>query len=161
VIAADPPINWTKVQSHEDFRSFLNRRVDFGADVIEREVLRKSDKALLVFGAGHFVRNQQMKTPNGFVPILPTIASLIDSRFPRRLYVVAQIRGGSEASDRKLEGLIGAAHPPVLLLLHGTVFGRLDPSDFNPLNTSVLLGVLQRCRRSFGRDCSCPMLRTP
>ena len=49
VIAADPPLDWARVQSAEDFRSILGKRAEFGADVIEREALRKRQKALLVF----------------------------------------------------------------------------------------------------------------
>jgi hypothetical protein len=49
VVAADPPLDWAKVQSAADFRSVLGRRGEFGAEVIEREALRKQQKALLVF----------------------------------------------------------------------------------------------------------------
>ena len=37
VIAADPPLDWAKVQSPADFRAVLSKRVVFGVGVIERE----------------------------------------------------------------------------------------------------------------------------
>ena len=45
VIAADPPLDWAKVQSTADFRAVLSKRVVFGVDVIEREALQKGQKA--------------------------------------------------------------------------------------------------------------------
>ena len=48
VVAADPPLDWAKVQSPADFRSILGKRSEFAAEVIEREALRKRQKALLV-----------------------------------------------------------------------------------------------------------------
>jgi hypothetical protein len=141
VIAADPPIDWVKVQSREDFVPFLRNRVDFGAEVIAREVLRKRKKALLVFGMGHFTRNQQMKTPSGFIPLIPTIGWLIDKQFPGRLYVVTPSRGGVYRDTLKLEGLIGTSALPVLLRLKGTAFGVLNPNEFIPANPSILLGA--------------------
>ncbi len=141
VIGADPPIDWVKVKTREDFVPVLRNRVDFGAEVIAREVLRKQKKALLVFGMGHFTRNQQMKTPSGFVPLIPTIGWLIDKDFPGRLYVVTPSRGGVYPDTSKLESLIGASALPVLLRLKGTAFGALNPNEFIPAHPSILLGA--------------------
>jgi hypothetical protein len=41
VVAADPPLDWAKVQSTAAFRAILSKRVAFGVDVIEREALKK------------------------------------------------------------------------------------------------------------------------
>ncbi|MGI8742255.1 MAG: hypothetical protein ACR2NN_06725 [Bryobacteraceae bacterium] len=141
VFAGDPPINWANVRSHEEFMSFLRNRVDFGAEVIAREILRKQQKALLIFGQGHFTRNQQMKTPHGFIPLTPTIGWLLDRDFPGRLYVITPIRGALYPDTPKLERLIGRAKLPVLLKLKGTAFGALDPNEFIPAHPSLLLGA--------------------
>ena len=141
VIAVDPPIDWERVRSHEDFFAFLRDRVDFGARVIATEVLRKRKKALLIVGLGGYTRNQQMQTPQGFVPLTPTIGGLIDSEFPDRLYVVTPIRGAEYPETARLEQLIGKVKLPVLLRLKGTPFGALDPNEFVPANASILLGA--------------------
>jgi hypothetical protein len=141
VIAADPPINWAKVHTHDEFMPILRERGDFGLRVITAEVLQKRKKALLVVGLGGFTRNQQMQTPHGFVPLAPTIGGHIDSEFPGRLYVVTPIRSAVYPHTARLEQLIGSVKLPVLLQLRGTEFGALDPNEFIPAHASMLTGA--------------------
>ena len=140
VIAADPPLDWAKVQSPGDFRSILGKRVDFGVEVIERETIRQRQKALLVFADSWFTRNKQHMTAKGLAPWTDTIGARLDQDFPGRLYVIAPLRSGEFPDSAKLEGLIGTSASPVLLRLHGTVFGSLDANEFLPANAGALLG---------------------
>ncbi len=140
VIAADPPLDWAKVQSTADFRAVLGRRVEFGVDVIKREALRKGEKALLVFAASWFTRNMQHRTANGLVPWTETIGAGLDRDYPGRLFVIAPVRSGEYPDSAKLERLIGTPASPVLLRLHGTAFGALDANEFLPANPGALLG---------------------
>jgi hypothetical protein len=140
VIAADPPLDWTKVQSTADFRAILSKRVVFGVDVIEREALQKGQKALLVFAGSWFTRNMQHRTANGLVPWTETIGAGLDRDYPGRLYVIAPVRSGEYPDSAKLEALIGTPRSPVLLRLHGTPFGALDANEFLPANPAALLG---------------------
>jgi hypothetical protein len=52
VLALDPPIDWSKVKSQEDRRPYRNRDASI-ASVMEREVLSKHRKALIIIGVGH------------------------------------------------------------------------------------------------------------
>lgn len=140
VIAADPPLDWAKVQTTADFRAVLSKRVAFGVDAIEREVLQKGQKALLVFAGSWFTRNMQHKTANGLVPWTETIGAGLDRDYPGRLYVIAPVRSGEYPDSAKVERLIGVPASPVLLRLHGTAFGALDPNEFLPANAGALLG---------------------
>jgi hypothetical protein len=140
VIAADPPLDWATVRSAADFRAVLGKRVVFGVDVIEREALKKGQKALLIFAASWFTRNMQHMTANGLVPWTETIGGGLDRDYPGRLYVIAPIRSGEYPDSAKLEGLIGAPASPVLLRLHGTPFGALDANEFLPANAGAVLG---------------------
>jgi len=137
VIAADPPLDWAKVQAPAEFRSILGKRVEFGAEVIERETIGKRQKALLVFASAWFTRNKQHMTANGLVPWTDTIGGRLDRDFPGRLYVIASLRSGEYPVTAKLEQLIGEPASPVLLRLHGTVFGSFDANEFGPANTSA------------------------
>jgi hypothetical protein len=141
VIAADPPLDWVKVQSTADFRAALSQRVVFGVDVIEREALKKGQKALLVFAGSWFTRNMQHMTANGLVPWTETIGAGLDRDYPGRLYVIAPVRSSEYPDSATLEGLIGTPASPVLLRLHGTAFGALDANEFLPANAGVLLGA--------------------
>jgi hypothetical protein len=140
VIAADPPLDWSKVETTADFRAILNKRVTFGVGVIEREALVMRQKALLVFAGSWFTRNMQHRTANGLVPWTETIGAGLDRDYPGRLYVIAPVRSGEYPDSAKLEGLIGTPASPVLLRLHGMAFGALDANEFLPANPALLLG---------------------
>ena len=141
VIAADPPLDWAKVQPAAEFRSILGKRAEFGAEVIEREALRKRQKALLILATAWLTRNKQHMTVNGLVPWTDTIGAQLDRDFPGRLYVIAPVRRGEYPDTARLEKLIGMPTSPVLLRLNGTVIGTLDAKEFITANSAVLLGA--------------------
>jgi len=139
VIAADPPLDWAKVQSTADFRAVLSKRVEFAVDVIERESVQKGRKALLIFAGSWFTRNMQHRTANGLVPWTETIGAGLDRDYPGRLCVIAPVRSGEYPDSARLESLIGAPASPVLLRLRGTAFGALDANEFLPASAGALL----------------------
>ncbi len=52
VLALDPPIDWSKVKSQEDRQPYRNRDASI-ASVMEKEVLAKHRKALIIIGVSH------------------------------------------------------------------------------------------------------------
>ena len=54
VVAADPPIDWSRIQSYQDLTPFFDRDGSI-ASVVEREVLSKHRKALMLFGVFHLL----------------------------------------------------------------------------------------------------------
>jgi hypothetical protein len=54
IVAADPPIDWSKIRSYEDLTPFFDRDGSI-ASVMEREVLSKHRKALMLFGIFHLL----------------------------------------------------------------------------------------------------------
>ena len=103
-------------------RNAATARIAATAGMIAQEVLRKGQKALVIYGAGQIWRkNQLVKEPN--------LAALMDRDFPGRLYTVVRI-GGIFPETEKLEGLIKISARPVLLPLKGTAFGALDANQF-------------------------------
>jgi len=56
VLLADPPLDWAESHSAADHRKWIERRDIFGADVIQREVIEKGRRGLLVMGDGHLQR---------------------------------------------------------------------------------------------------------
>ena len=52
VVAGDPPIDWSKVKSQKDFAQFFDRDASI-ASVMQKEVLAKHRKALMLFGTFH------------------------------------------------------------------------------------------------------------
>ena len=54
ILLGDPPIVWNEVRTAEDYRPWLRRRDSHPAELIQREVLAKGRRALVVYGDGHF-----------------------------------------------------------------------------------------------------------
>jgi hypothetical protein len=54
VLAGDPPVDWSRVKTREDLRPFGDRDAHI-ASVMEREVLARRRKALMIFGARHLM----------------------------------------------------------------------------------------------------------
>jgi hypothetical protein len=52
VLACDPAVDWSKIKSIEELRPFMDRGKSIAA-VIEKEILAKHHKALLLFGTAH------------------------------------------------------------------------------------------------------------
>lgn len=52
VLALDPPVDWSKVKTRQDLRPFRNRDGSIAA-VMEKEVLAKHRKALILIGESH------------------------------------------------------------------------------------------------------------
>jgi hypothetical protein len=56
VLLGDPPFNWDEVRSREDMAKQPRRTDEFPADLIQREVVAKGRRALVVYGEMHFLR---------------------------------------------------------------------------------------------------------
>ena len=56
VLAADPPIDWNAIHTAAQFDAFLSQRDTNAASVIEKQVLSKHRRVLVVIGGAHFTR---------------------------------------------------------------------------------------------------------
>jgi hypothetical protein len=122
ILAGDPPIDWSKVKATEDFTPFLQRRDEFAAQRIEREILRKGQRALIVYGAGHVWRKNALNPA-------PNIATILDRDDPGKLFTVIRL-GGLYPDTARLESLISKPERPLLIRLKGTPIGELDANEF-------------------------------
>ena len=62
ILAAEPPIEWAKVNSSEDLFEFIDRRDQFYADLVLSEVINKKKKALIIMGNAHFNKRKSPGT---------------------------------------------------------------------------------------------------
>lgn len=53
VLLGDPPIDWSAVRTKADLMVWVSRRDSYPAELVEREVLRRGRRALLLYGAWH------------------------------------------------------------------------------------------------------------
>jgi len=92
----DPPIDWSQVKTKADWLPFQAQRDDYPSQLIEREILGKNKKALVIYGAAHLG-----VYPGGMAlfPDLrhPNLRARLDAAHPGALYVVSPYIGYTTA----------------------------------------------------------------
>ena len=117
VLAGDPPIDWGQVQTREDIAPFLPFRDEHYASVVRYEVLAKRRKALLVMGAGHFLRRDAKP---GLVE-QQMISAFVK---PYVIIVGSDVVHGFDEVDRRFTAADGP-HAPWIVEMKGTWVGAL------------------------------------
>lgn len=118
VLAADPPIDWEKVKSAEDVRKFGSRNSTI-ASVMEKEVLAKHRKALMLFGTFHLFHG----SPSSAV-------ASYEKDYPNRTFVISDLT----SFDKTLP----PSWPfPAMVPAKGTWLGALDLGHFFPAPISM------------------------
>jgi hypothetical protein len=119
VLAGDPPIDWASVKNKDDFQRFADRDLSY-ATVVEREVLTKGRRALLIVGGIHVIRRASTETEGKH----PGVADLLNVRHPGLAYSVYTL-------ERPLNEITSCY--PSLTIVSGTVgslsFGKLVPKS--------------------------------
>lgn len=123
VLLGDPPINWSNVNGFNDWVKEAPRDLN-AAEIIDREVLKKGRKALLLYGGAHVFRRDPFSnfepTPKGRGPVVEEI----ERTHPNSTYSVwTNVNSDDIAVDEKRKALIPI---PSLIMLKGTTLGARD-----------------------------------
>jgi hypothetical protein len=124
VLAGDPPIDWEKVNTSEEARKFPDREPSI-VSVMEKEVLSKHRKALMLFGTFHLMHGTE-----GAV-------STYEKEYPHLTFVISDL--GIYDTNRP----VGSISPfllwpnPSLVLTKGTWLGALPRSDIFPTPINI------------------------
>jgi hypothetical protein len=122
VIAGDPPIDWSKVQTRPDFHEFGDGdRRDFPVSLHEVAV-KRGEKALVIYGSTHIVRPRFPLWAAGRESVASTALrtfKAVQVSNPQRVFVVDTIAGPDPAYE-KLEKALQSRERPVLASLIGT-----------------------------------------
>ncbi len=125
VLAGDPPIDWDQVKSFQDILRVTHRDASI-ASVMEKEVLSKHRKALMLFGLFHLVHG------NG-----ASAVSIYEKDYPNLTFVVSQL-GTFDTDVPALSSGPFATWPiPSLARTKGTWLGALDLKQFFPPPTLI------------------------
>jgi hypothetical protein len=126
VLLADPPIDWTEVKTPPDHFKWLRMRDTHGAELIQREVLAKKRKALLIFGAMHL---QRKNISANYEPLDggETVVGILDRAGRAKIFT---IRTPTEAEPQSLQAEMASWPVPSLVLLRRTRLGMLDSAGF-------------------------------
>ncbi len=131
VLAGDPPIDWSQVTSAADLQSF-GARGAYVLDVIDREVIAKKHKALIVYGARNFFRRDRGTIADG------NITTILEQRHPDlRVFVVGTVPDRSPAQAR-LDSTLTLPARPVLVRLADSRIGTWPTSTIYPFGDGML-----------------------
>lgn len=79
----EPPIDWAAIKTKEDWMLLVKQRDTHPAGLIEREILAKGKKALVIYGTAHL----------GLYPDYENIRALLDKDHPGALFTVTPYVG--------------------------------------------------------------------
>lgn len=85
----DPPIDWSKIKTKEDFFPKLAQRNQYPADIIKTEILAKGKKALVIYGGFHFYGEKSLR-------------GLVEHDYPGTFFVVTVYRGFTDSTCSKV-----------------------------------------------------------
>lgn len=117
VLACDPPIDWNRMKTPDDLRPFEGRDKNIAA-VIEREVLAKHRKALLLFGVNH-VRHGM------------NAVGIYEAKYPGRTLAIADHHGFGGPGplgryNAQLERRMASWPRPSLVMMKGSWLADLE-----------------------------------
>jgi hypothetical protein len=115
MLAGDPPIDWNQVKTSEDHNKFAGSRDESIASIMEKEVLSKHRKALMLFGTYHLMHGVGRDSA----------VSIYEEHYPDVTWVIDEFG--------IFDTRIFSAWPlPSLARSKGTWLGALDISYFYP-----------------------------
>ncbi len=118
VLLGDPPVDWDVIKTRADMNMKLFLRDEHFVDVVEREVLNKKRKALLISGGAHMRRCC-------LTGLFGTTAR-VEKSHPGVVFVVLPHQGFQERND-ELEARLASWPKPSLALVKNTWLGHLSP----------------------------------
>jgi hypothetical protein len=128
VLACDPPLDWDQVKSLADFPKGFDRDIS-AATVMEKEVLSKHRKALMLFGIYHLTHAADPKNPSA--------VSIYEKDHPNLTFVVSDL-GTFDTDSPALSNSPFVSWPiPSFARAKGTWLSALDLSQFLPPGLSI------------------------
>jgi hypothetical protein len=121
VLAADPPLDWDRIQTAEDLRqAVLSLRRDTSiASVIEKEVLAKHRKALMLMGILHLLHGAGA-------------TGMIEAQQSSSVFVISELGIFGESSPDASKALFASWPIPAIARVKGTSMGKLGLKSFLP-----------------------------
>jgi hypothetical protein len=125
VLAGDPPIDWEKVKTSEEARKFGDRGPSI-VSVMEKEVLSRHRKALMLFGTFHLMHGAENSD-----------VSTYEKDYPHLTFVISDL--GIYDTNRQVGSISPFAQwpNPSLALTKGTWLGTLLLNDIFPAPINV------------------------
>jgi hypothetical protein len=124
VLLGDPPVDWDVIKTRADMKPELFDRDGHFTSVVEKEVLGKGRKALLISGTAH-LRRCCLAGPLG-------VTARVEKSHPGTMFVVMPHQGFQERNE-ELEARLASWPKPGLALVKNTWLGNLSPDLIFPV----------------------------
>ena len=125
VLAPDPAVDWDRIKGIEDLMKLHYDRESSIASVLEKEVLSKRRKALMLFGTFHLMHGAR------------DAVDLIEKEYPNVTFIVSDL-GTFDTDLPSLSSSKFVNWPtPALARAKGTWLGAMDLSHFLPSPTRI------------------------
>jgi hypothetical protein len=123
VLAPDPPIDWDQIKSSDDIMKFAHRDASI-ASVMEKEVLSKHRRALLLLGTFDLFHMNEVRA---------SAVSMYERDYPDVTLVISEV----VAADAQVSTAFLNWPSPSIGLAKGTWVGALNLSHFLPPPTRI------------------------
>ena len=135
IVAADPPIDWDQVHDAKDIAPFMERDVSI-ASVMEKEVLSRHRKALMLFGIFHLL--------HGSGPDAGDAVTIYERHYPGRTFVISDLGYYGIDNQNTAIDFLAQSAGPILIRTKGSSLGSLSLSAFKstPITTDRDCNVL-------------------
>ena len=127
-LLGDPPIDWRTVTSPAD-EDMTDWRDAHFAHVIDREVMRRHERALILIGGAHISR--KVVLPNSLI-------HLLDSRYPGQTWVVGMLDSGRV--DPQISARLQGWSLPAGMSVRDTWLGKMDVKQ---IGFGLSMGIVQ------------------
>jgi hypothetical protein len=125
VLAGDPPVDWSQIKSFQDILKLPHRDANIAA-VMEKEVLSKQRKALMLFGTYHLFHNVE-----------GSAVSIYEKKYPHVTFVIIDLGSYDTYSLTSAKSPFADWPVPSLAKIKGTSVGALDLGHFLPALTLI------------------------
>jgi hypothetical protein len=128
VLAAEPPIDWDQVKTIDDYQRFRDRDVSI-ASILEKEVLAKHRRALMLFGVVHLMHGVAVPPPGNAVTIY-------EKDYPHLTFVIDNLADDSNLPPSAVSRFANWPSPS-LALAKGSWLGGRELEDVFPVPFSL------------------------
>jgi hypothetical protein len=125
VLAGDSPVDWDQIKSPEDVIRLVHRDASI-ASVMEKEVLSKHRKALMLFGTFHLMHG-----------VGGSAVSIYEKDYPNLTFVISDFGFFDTDLPTLSSGTLASWPIPSLARAKGTWLGALDLGHFLPPPTTI------------------------
>lgn len=134
VLLGDPPMNWDAANLKQEHQKQMLERDTYPADLIEREVLAKHRRALVIYGDMHLQRKQLLANYES-EGLAQTVVSRLETVHATKVFTIYT---NSHFDLHTLQPDVASWQTPSLALVRGTALGAADFTVYYPFKIARL-----------------------